>query len=83
MWPSGAAHVSIMTQPLPEALAERVARIRAKAADLQGSMEAGEAWLASPAFAFARKRPADLLATEDGAEAVETLLGRLDYGVYT
>ncbi|WP_207539667.1 antitoxin Xre/MbcA/ParS toxin-binding domain-containing protein [Sabulicella rubraurantiaca] len=60
-----------------------MARIKAKAADLQTSVEAGEAWIASPAIAFGWRRPADLLTTEEGAEAVETRLMRIDYGAYT
>lgn len=47
-----------------------------------GSRRAAKAWLNTPAMALDYKRPADLLATPAGAQAVERLLGQLEYCVY-
>lgn len=40
-------------------------------------------WLNKPAKALSGKTPAELLSTPAGAEAVMTLIGRLEYGVIT
>ena len=61
----------------------KFAEILGRAIDLFGSQEAAEAWLDRPAMALDRRKPIDLLSTPAGVEAVETLLGRLEYGVYT
>lgn len=54
-----------------------------RATDVLGSQRAAELWLLAPAMGLDNRRPIDLLATSAGAEAVENLLIRLDYGVYT
>jgi putative toxin-antitoxin system antitoxin component (TIGR02293 family) len=59
------------------------ARILARATEVFGSQEAAERWLEMPALALDRRRPIDLLSTHEGLTLVETLLTRLDYGVYT
>ena len=59
------------------------AKILAKATKVLGSPEAAERWLGNPAIALDRHRPIELLATAAGAELVEDLLGRIEYGVYT
>lgn len=53
------------------------------AAALLGSMAATLEWLRSPQRALGFRIPLELLATEPGAEAVEDLLGRIEYGVVT
>lgn len=60
----------------------RFAEILARAMDVMGSKEAAESWLESPAIGLDNRRPIDLLASAAGAEAVETYLTRLEYGVY-
>lgn len=59
----------------------RLARILAHARRTFGSDEAVSAWLKAPNRALGGATPLDLLETELGADEVETVLGRLDYGV--
>jgi putative toxin-antitoxin system antitoxin component (TIGR02293 family) len=40
-------------------------------------------WLTSALIALEGRRPFDLLATEVGARDVETILGRLEHGVFS
>ena len=61
----------------------KFAEILAKATEVLGTQVAAENWLASPAMALDRRRPLDLLSTPVGVEAVEELLTRIEYGVYT
>lgn len=61
----------------------RYAEILAKTAELFGTVEAAETWLATPAMGLDQHRPIDLLATPAGAGMVDQLLTRLEYGVYT
>jgi putative toxin-antitoxin system antitoxin component (TIGR02293 family) len=56
--------------------------ILARASDLLGGQAAAEAWLAAPQIGLEQRRPIDLLATPAGTALVETLLDRMDYGVY-
>ena len=48
-----------------------------------GRQDDAEDWLQRPAMALDWRRPIDLLDTSAGIEAVQTLLGRLLYDVYT
>lgn len=59
----------------------RLARILAHARRTFGSDEAVSAWLKDPNRALGGRVPLDLLETDPGADEVETVLGRLDYGV--
>ena len=61
----------------------KFAEILAQTTQLLGSQAEAERWLMQPAIGLNQHRPIDLLATAAGTEAVETLLGRLRYGVYT
>lgn len=61
----------------------KFAEVLARATDVLGSQAAAETWLHSPALALDQRRPIELLSTPAGVEAVEQLLGRIDYGVYT
>ena len=54
----------------------------AKASDVLGSKEAAERWMMQPAMGLDGARPIDLMRTVQGAELVNELLGRLEYGVY-
>jgi hypothetical protein len=58
-------------------------RMLALATKTFGSQDAAEAWLNSPAMSLGMKRPIDLLVTTEGAQQVETILGRIDSGTYT
>lgn len=59
-----------------------LARVIAAASQLfNGNTARMAEWLNKPAKALAGKRPSELLSTPAGAEAVLTLIGRLEYGV--
>lgn len=58
------------------------ARVLARASDVLGSLEDAQRWLDQPALGLDGRKPVDLLSTPEGMEMVETLLLRMDYGVY-
>ena len=59
----------------------RVLRLLAAAEETFGSQEKATTWLRRPTAALAGERPLDLLDTDEGARAVETLLGRISHGI--
>lgn len=61
----------------------KFAEVLAKAIEVFGSQDDAEEWLQKPALALDGRTPVELLETTAGAEMVETLLTRIDYGVYT
>ena len=61
----------------------KFAEILGRATDILGTQQAAEEWLERPAMALDRRRPMDLLATQAGVDAVEELLTRMEYGVYS
>lgn len=61
----------------------KFAEVLGRACEVFSTREAAEAWMMSPAMALDGRRPADLLTTPVGVEAVEDLLTRLKYDVYT
>jgi putative toxin-antitoxin system antitoxin component (TIGR02293 family) len=61
----------------------KFAEILARATKTLGSQQAAETWLSNPQMGLEWKRPVDLFATIQGSELVETLLMRMEYGVYT
>lgn len=61
----------------------RAIKIVQHATTLLGSTVTTLEWLRSPQRALGFRVPLELLATEPGAEAVEDLLGRIEYGVVT
>lgn len=61
----------------------RTIKIMQRATMLLGSTTTTLDWLRSPQRALGFRVPLELLATEPGAEAVEDLLGRIEYGVVT
>ena len=58
------------------------AQVMQKATSVMGDTEAAQRWLTTPAFDFNRRRPIDLMVTHQGSQAVLTLLGQIEYGVY-
>lgn len=60
-----------------------VARIAALAEEILGSTETAAAWLKEPIPALGRVTPLSLLDTDEGAQRVADILGRIDYGVYS
>lgn len=61
----------------------RSVKIIQHAATILGSLQNALAWLRSQQRALGYRAPFDLLGTAPGAEAVEDLLGRIEYGVVT
>jgi len=62
----------------------RFARLFRLATELyDGDEEAAREWLSKPARALDGETPLDRAETEAGAREVETLIGRVEYGVYT
>lgn len=61
----------------------RVARLVGMAVDVLEDEAAAVRWLKMPQHALGDAVPLDLLGTDVGARAVEVLLGRMEYGVYT
>jgi putative toxin-antitoxin system antitoxin component (TIGR02293 family) len=59
----------------------RVVRLLALAEETFGSRDKAHSWLRRPTSALADERPLDLLDTEEGTRAVETLLGRIAHGI--
>jgi putative toxin-antitoxin system antitoxin component (TIGR02293 family) len=61
----------------------RFARLLGQAARLFGSVEDARRWLSAPQHGLGGAVPLEFAGTEVGAREVESLLGRIDYGVYS
>lgn len=61
----------------------RYARLLGRAASVMESIENGRRWLAAPQVGLGGAVPLDYAQTEFGAREVESLLGRIEYGVYS
>ena len=61
----------------------RTARTLAKAIDILGDREKAAHWLTAPNRALGGEVPISLLDTSAGAHEVETVLDRIEYGVYS
>lgn len=61
----------------------RLVSVTNQAIGVFGSLEAAERWLSEPAIGLDRRRPIELLQSSEGTDMVKTLLGRIDYGVYS
>jgi putative toxin-antitoxin system antitoxin component (TIGR02293 family) len=61
----------------------RVARVAAEAEDVLDNHHKAGRWLQKPNRALGGAIPIDLLSSDLGADQVETILGRIDYGVYS
>ena len=61
----------------------RVARIAALAEEVLGSPAAATVWLKEQIPTLGGVTPWSLLDTDEGAQRVAALLGRIDYGVYS
>lgn len=57
--------------------------LRKYAAMVFGGSAEGACWFAVPAASLNQRRPSELMDTAEGRELVRTVLGRIDYGVYT
>jgi len=61
----------------------RMARVYANAVEMIGDEEKAIEWLSTPNRALGGDKPLDQLDTDTGARAVEDILGRIAYGVYS
>lgn len=61
----------------------RFARLLGKAVFVMESLENGRRWLMSPQVGLGGEIPLEFAETEVGAREVESLLGRIEYGVYS
>jgi putative toxin-antitoxin system antitoxin component (TIGR02293 family) len=61
----------------------RLHYIVTKAHHVLGSTEIAKSWLIKPAIALGHNPPCSLLAEQTGFSAVNELLIRIEYGVYT
>ncbi|HEY7615977.1 MAG TPA: antitoxin Xre/MbcA/ParS toxin-binding domain-containing protein [Terriglobales bacterium] len=61
----------------------RLARVYANAVEMIGNEDKAVEWLRTPNRALGGERPLDQLDTDLGARAVEDVLGRIAYGVYS
>jgi len=63
--------------------AVRLAQVFSNAIDTLGDEEKAAAWLKTPNGALRGGRPLDQLDTDPGVREVESVLGRIAYGVYS
>ena len=61
----------------------RFARLMSHAVSIFGSEDNARQWLSSPQRGLGGSVPLDYAETEVGAREVESLLGRIEYGVYS
>jgi putative toxin-antitoxin system antitoxin component (TIGR02293 family) len=61
----------------------RVARVMAHAIDTLGTEEKASIWLQTPNRVLEGLTPFSLLDTDAGVREVDTILGRIDYGLYS
>ena len=61
----------------------RVARIISYAEEVMGERKKAHLWLRRPNPALHARLPIDMLETESGARIVETILARIEQGIYT
>jgi putative toxin-antitoxin system antitoxin component (TIGR02293 family) len=61
----------------------RLARVVAMAIDTLSTAKKASLWLQSPNLVLEGQLPLDLLDTDTGVRSVETVLGRIAYGIYS
>jgi putative toxin-antitoxin system antitoxin component (TIGR02293 family) len=61
----------------------RLARLLAHAENTFGTMAQASRWLQVPNLALGGKKPFELLDTDAGVLEVDTILGRIDYGIFS
>jgi putative toxin-antitoxin system antitoxin component (TIGR02293 family) len=61
----------------------RVAKILQRACEVFGNAEKARGWMKTPLSSFEGETPLQRADTSIGANQVEDVLGRIDYGVYT
>ena len=61
----------------------RFARLLRQAEEVFGTVDRARRWLSFPQYGLGGVVPLDYARTEVGAREVETLLGRIEYGIYS
>ncbi len=61
----------------------RVARVAARAEEVLGSSQAAERWLKEQIPALGFETPLSMLDTDEGAQMVSDILGRIEHGVFS
>lgn len=61
----------------------RIARIMSYAEQVMGNIEKALRWLRRPNRALGNKPPLEFLGTESGARIVESILARIEQGIYS
>ena len=61
----------------------RLARVAARAEEVLGSRETAERWLKEPLPTLGGETPLSLLDTDEGAQQVGDVLGRIEHGVFS
>jgi putative toxin-antitoxin system antitoxin component (TIGR02293 family) len=61
---------------------ERYKAALAQATKVFGNEKRARQWMREPAFGLNRQLPAELVASAQGAELVQTYLTQIEYGVY-
>lgn len=61
---------------------KEAAEVVARAIEVLGNKEKALAWLRSPVAGLDNERPLDLIATANGRQDVENILGRIEHGVF-
>ena len=74
-------HVGPRTATLSESLV-KVEAIMGRANDVLGSSDAAMRWLGTPVRALDFATPISLLASEEGAQRVNDVLGQMEHGVW-
>ena len=72
-----------MRRPFTSDRLYRLSKAIAVAEEVLEGTDNAMSWLRRPQPALGGRVPLDLLVTQAGADQVETLLRRIDYGVYT
>lgn len=74
---------ALLLSPAESDRTVRMARVYANAVEMIGDKGKAIEWLNTPNRALGGERPLDQLDTDIGARAVEDVLGRIAYGVYS
>jgi putative toxin-antitoxin system antitoxin component (TIGR02293 family) len=68
---------------MPEFLSEEAKRVIAHAESAFEDKEQAAQWLRTPNRVLDGRTPLELLATAAGAKRVDTVLGRIEWGIYS
>lgn len=80
---SGRRSAQSRLTPIESDRVVRLARIMAQAQETLGDLDRAGQWLKTPNRALGGDRPLDRLDTDTGVRAVEQVLGRIEYGLYS